>query len=176
MHGHESSSHSEVYTMTSIGLIHTPFRHAAGTPIQSAVSDGVEGTVEVFPKYTLGLRDLEGFERLWLIYLLDRASAPQLLARPYLDGREHGVFATRAPARPNHIGISAVRLVGVEGNRLSITGVDMLDGTPLLDIKPYVPTFDCFEVTRTGWYQGKQVLGAVADDRFERHDQGTHED
>jgi tRNA-Thr(GGU) m(6)t(6)A37 methyltransferase TsaA len=161
--------------MSPIGLIHTPFQHAAGTPIQSAVSDGAKGTIEVFPEYTLGLRDLEGFERLWLIYLLDRASAPQLLAHPYLDDREHGIFATRAPARPNHIGISAVRLVGIENNRLSIADVDMLDGTPLLDIKPYVPAFDCFDVTRTGWYQAKRALGAVADDRFETHDPGTHE-
>jgi tRNA (Thr-GGU) A37 N-methylase len=91
-----------------------------------------------------------------------------------MDTVERGVFATRSPARPNHIGLSAVRLLSVDENRLLIADVDMLDGTPLLDIKPYVPAFDCFEVTRTGWYQGKSTQGAVADDRFEAHTLDTH--
>jgi tRNA-Thr(GGU) m(6)t(6)A37 methyltransferase TsaA len=108
-----------------------------------------------------------GFDRLWLIYLLDRASAVQLVVRPYLDSEERGVFATRSPARPNAIGLSAVRLLGVEENRLLIAGVDMLDGSPLLDIKPYVPAFDCFNLARAGWYTGKTAAGVVADNRFE---------
>jgi tRNA-Thr(GGU) m(6)t(6)A37 methyltransferase TsaA len=102
-----------------------------------------------------------------LIYVLDRASTAQLITRPYLDTQEHGIFATRSPARPNHIGLSSVRLLGVEQNRLLISDVDMLDGTPLLDIKPYVPDFDCFKVERTGWYAGKAAEGVVADNRFE---------
>ena len=174
MQKQESITRPEVFTMCPIGIIHTPFLHANGTPIQSAVARNSEGVVELFPEFTPGLRDLEGFERLWLIYLLNRASTPQLLVRPYLDDQAHGVFATRAPARPNHIGMSAVRLVGVEQNRLLIAEVDMLDGTPLLDIKPYIPAFDCFEVTRTGWFHGKSVQGEVADDRFEAQDLNPH--
>jgi tRNA-Thr(GGU) m(6)t(6)A37 methyltransferase TsaA len=174
MQNQESISSHEVFTMCPIGIIHTPFLHAKGTPIQSAVAANSEGIVELYPEFVAGLRDLEEFERLWLIYLLNRASTPQLLARPYLDDRVHGIFATRAPARPNHIGLSAVRLVGVEQNRLLIAEVDMLDGTPLLDIKPYIPAFDCFEVTRTGWFHGKSVQGEVADDRFEAQNPNLH--
>jgi tRNA-Thr(GGU) m(6)t(6)A37 methyltransferase TsaA len=88
---------------------------------------------------------------------------------PYRDTEPHGLFATRAPARPNPVGMSCVRLLNIEGPILRLAEVDILDGTPLLDIKPYVPAFDCFEVTRTGWYQGKSAQGAVADDRFEAH-------
>ena len=150
-----------------IGLIHTPFRFATGTPIQSAASMGAQGVVEFLPELTLGLRDLSEFERIWLIYLFDRASAVELIVRPYMDSVDRGVFATRSPARPNPIGISAVRLLSVEDNRLLIGDVDMLDGTPLLDIKPYVPAFDSFEKSRAGWYSNKSANSVVADDRFE---------
>lgn len=169
MHNQEPASRLDDLTMHPIGLIHTSFQHALGTPIQGALSDGAEGVVEVLPEFVSGLRDVAAFERLWLIYLLHRASAPQMLVRPYLDDNEHGIFATRSPARPNHIGLSAVRLLGVEENRLLIADVDMLDGTPVLDIKPYVPEFDRFDVKRIGWYQGKSATGEVADDRFEAH-------
>ena len=155
------------FSLSPIGVIRTPYRQATGTPIQGALSNDALGRVELYPEFVPGLRDLAGFERLWLIYLLDRASATQLVVRPYLEDEEHGVFSTRAPARPNPIGLTAVRLLGVEDDRLQISGVDMLDNTPLLDIKPYVPSFDCFEVERTGWYQGKTAMRAVADDRFE---------
>jgi tRNA-Thr(GGU) m(6)t(6)A37 methyltransferase TsaA len=131
------------------------------------VAAGAQGIVEVFPEFIAGLRDVADFERLWLITLLDRATAPQMIVRPYLDNEEHGIFATRSPARPNHIGISVVRLLGVEENRLLVADVDMLDGTPLLDIKPYVPAFDSFEGSGAGWFEGKSAQGAVADDRFE---------
>jgi len=169
MHKVNSGSRSEMLAMSAIGVIHTPFTRAAGTPIQAAGDEDTHGVVELLPELVPGLRDLAEFERLWLIYLLDRASEAELVVRPYMDAVEHGIFATRSPARPNHIGLSAVRLFSVEANRLLIAGVDMLDGTPLLDIKPYVPSFDCFEVKRIGWYQGKPVRGAVADDRFEAH-------
>jgi len=168
-------SRPTVFTLSSIGLIHTPFRQSQGTPIQGAVSNDAEGTVELFSEFAAGFRDLAGFERLWLIYLLDRASAPRLLVRPYLEDEERGVFSTRAPVRPNPIGLTAVRILSVEENRLLIAGVDMLDGTPLLDIKPYVPAFDCFEVKRTGWYQDKSAQGALADDRFEAKAQDIHQ-
>lgn len=168
MHNKETYSRSTVLTMHPIGVIHTPFQQSKGTPIQSAVSDGAPGVVELFPEFAPGLRDVEGFERLWLIYLLDRASAAELITSPYLDTHTHGIFAARSPARPNPIGLSPVRLLSVEQNRLLVSDVDMLDGTPLLDIKPYVPAFDCFDVTRTGWYAGKSAKGVVADSRFER--------
>lgn len=160
--------HSELNPIMPIGTIRTPFNQATGTPIQSSVANGVEGTVELLPEFVPGLKDLKSFERVWLIYQFDRASEPQLIVRPYLDPVEHGVFATRAPARPNRIGISAVRLLGIDGNQLRVADVDMLDGTPLLDIKPYVPAFDHFTVARAGWYKNKAAAGAVADDRFER--------
>jgi tRNA-Thr(GGU) m(6)t(6)A37 methyltransferase TsaA len=151
-----------------IGVILTPFKQAKGTPIQTSVARGVEGTVELFPEFEPGLKDLEEFDRIWLIYQFDRASAPRLMVQPYLDSCEHGIFATRAPARPNKIGMSPVRLLRIEGRRLHIADVDMLDGTPLLDIKPYVPTFDEFPVTRVGWYKDRPAAGAVADNRFEQ--------
>ncbi len=121
----------------------------------------------MLPELIAGLGDLAESERLWLIYLLDCASAVQLVVRPYMDTAERGVFATRSPARPNHIGLSSVRLLRVEQNRLLIADVDMLDGTPLLDIKPYVPAFDSFEHARVGWYANKSATAVVADDRFE---------
>jgi tRNA-Thr(GGU) m(6)t(6)A37 methyltransferase TsaA len=154
--------------LKAIGKVHSPFLQAAGTPIQSAMAQGVEGSVEVFPEFVPGLQDLEGFERLWLLYWFDRATPAQLAVKPFLDQQEHGVFATRSPCRPNPIGLSCVRLVGIEGGRLRIMDVDILDGTPLVDIKPYVPQFDCFEGSRAGWLQNKGGQGVLADNRFER--------
>jgi tRNA (adenine37-N6)-methyltransferase len=152
----------------AIGVIRTPHKQAAGTPIQAALADGVAGTVEVLPEFAAGLRDLDGFERVWLVYWFDRASPAKLTVKPYLDTRERGLFATRAPARPNPLGLSAVRLVRVEGNVLHVEGVDMLDGTPLLDIKPYVPDFDVFKAGRVGWFADIPAAGVAADGRFER--------
>jgi tRNA-Thr(GGU) m(6)t(6)A37 methyltransferase TsaA len=154
--------------MTAIGIIHTPFIHAQGSPIQAVMDNDAQGTVEIFPEFAEGLKDVAGFERLWLIFLLDRASAPQLIVRPYLDIVEHGIFATRAPSRPNPIGLSAVRLLGIDGLTLRFAGVDMLDGTPLLDIKPYVPEFDSFPASRAGWYEGRLRPDVVADGRVEK--------
>ena len=152
-----------------IGIIRSPFREATGTPIQAAVAGDAEGTVEVLEEFARGLQDLEGFERIWLLYWLDRATWDgQLVVTPYLDTTPRGVFSTRAPSRPNAIGLSSVRLVCVEHNVLKIQGVDVLDGTPLLDIKPYVPRFDCFEAVRAGWLDLTTADRAVADSRFER--------
>lgn len=111
--------------------------------------------MEVFDEFVPGLRDLEGFERIWLLHWFDRARFEEcaLVIKPSLDNTAHGVFATCAPARPNPIGMSAVRLLEVRGNGLAIGGVDILDRTPLLDIKPYAPQFDCFAVLRSGWRQ-----------------------
>jgi tRNA-Thr(GGU) m(6)t(6)A37 methyltransferase TsaA len=153
--------------MAPIGLIHTPFKRAEGTPIHGIAGAHAEGVVEVFPDLIEGLRDLEGFDRLWLIYLFDRASEVRLLVRPYLDTTERGVFATRSPVRPNHIGMSVVRRLHIEQNCLYIAGVDMLDGTPLLDIKPYVSAFDSFQKSSAGWLNGRSASEVLADDRFE---------
>lgn len=150
-----------------IGIIRSPFLEAAGTPIQSAVAGSAEGTVEVFDRYAEGLRDLDGFERVWLLYWFDRAAPARLRVTPYMDDAERGLFATRAPCRPNPIGMSPVRLLGVEGRILRVADLDVLDGTPLLDIKPYAPRFDHFPVERVGWLAGAGGR-RVADDRFHR--------
>jgi tRNA-Thr(GGU) m(6)t(6)A37 methyltransferase TsaA len=150
-----------------IGVIRTGFRQAAGTPIQSSRAGDATGTVEVFPEFAPGLKDLDGFERIWLIYWFDRAPEPRLSVTPFLDDRERGVFATRAPARPNPIGMSPVRLIRIAGNTLEVAGVDILDETPLLDIKPYVPEFDSHAVERSGWFGRAQERRSVADARFD---------
>jgi len=155
--------------LRKIGVIRSPFLEAAGTPIQAALAGGAEGAVEVLEELAGGLKDLEGFERIWLFYWFDRSQWDgQLLVTPYLDTTPRGVFSTRAPSRPNAIGLSSVRLLGVEKNVLKIQGVDVLDGTPLFDIKPYVPRFDCFESARAGWLDSTTTSHAVADSRFER--------
>lgn len=173
MHKRYSARRAKSLAIAPIGVIHTPFKHAQGTPIQGVAGNGTEGVVELLPNLISGLRDLEDFDRIWLIYLLDRASEVQLVVRPYLDLTERGVFATRSPVRPNHIGLSVVRLLRVEQNRLHIADVDMLDGTPLLDIKPYVPAFDSFEQSSAGWLNGKSASKVLADDRFESGETGT---
>ncbi len=148
-----------------IGVVHSPFAQPAGVPIQPRYAQGVEGTVEVFQPFAEGLRDLDGFDRIWLVYWLDRAPPARLSVRPFKDDVERGLFATRAPCRPNPIGLSAVRLLAVHGAILHVRDLDVLDGTPLLDIKPYVPEFDCYEVRRIGWL-GRAGGRTTADDRF----------
>ena len=140
-------------TYTPIGIIHSPFKEPKGTPIQPPGARGVEGSVELFPEYVEGLRDLDGFSHIILVYHFHLAKRPSLLMKPFMDDEPHGIFAIRAPSRPNPIGISVVRLVKVEGNVLRVEDVDIVDGTPLLDIKPYVPEFDPPEVGRRGWLE-----------------------
>lgn len=151
-----------------IGRIHTPHKQAAGTPIQPSRATGIEGTVIVRAEYAEGLQDLDGFDRIWLFFHCDRATHAMMRVIPYRDTVERGLFATRSPARPNPIGLSCVRLGGIVENRLTVFDVDMLDGTPLLDIKPYVPEYDTFEIQRCGWidHVGDEVR--VADSRFQR--------
>jgi len=136
-----------------IGLIHSPYQDPQDTPIQSSRSNA-EGWVEVYPEYAEGLEGIEGFSHLILLYVWHRAPAGlRLKVKPFLADFETGLFATRYPCRPNPIGISVVRLLERQGCHLRIQGVDVLDGTPLLDIKPYVPDFDVFTPERTGWYE-----------------------
>ena len=137
-----------------IGVVHSPFREPTGAPIQSAAASavGVEAQVEIFPCFREGLRDLEGFSHLILLYHMHRIQPAGLLVKPFLSNDSHGVFATRSPGRPNPIGFSVVRLLSVEDGALSITDVDILDQTPVLDIKPYVGEFDIRPVERIGWF------------------------
>ncbi len=153
---------------TPIGVIHTPFTDKKGMPIQPAGAAGVQGTVELLPEYAPGLQDLDGFSHIILLYRFHESRGYDLRVVPFLDTVKHGVFATRAPRRPNPIGLSVVRLIGIEGNRLTVENVDMLDGTPLLDIKPYVPAFDTQTDVRTGWLEeaGRRAVDARSDGRF----------
>ena len=152
-----------------IGIIHSPFKEPQGTPIQAAAARDIEGTVEVFPEYAAGLQDIEEFSHIILIYHFHLSKRYSLRVKPYLDDQLHGVFATRAPARPNPIGLSVVRLIGVEGAKLHIRDVDIIDGTPLLDIKPYVPEFGIRETVKIGWLEGQvdELHKAKDDGRFE---------
>ncbi len=154
------------FQVSPIGIIHSPFTEANGTPIQPVFATDAQGTVEVFEPFAEGLADLDGFDRIWLLYWCHRANEPTMRVVPYRDTRERGLFATRAPSRPNPIGLSCVRLLRVEGNVLHVTGLDVLDGTPLLDIKPYVPSFDSFPGNREGWLGESSTGRIIADERF----------
>lgn len=155
---------------TPIGRLHSPYKEATGTPIQAAAARSVEAVLEVAPAYADGLKDIEGFSHLILIYHLHLIKPAGLMVKPFLGNELHGIFATRSPARPNPIGFSVVRLVKVEGNLLTIQGVDILDQTPILDIKPYVGEFDIHPVERIGWFaENLHKLPAAKDDgRFAR--------
>ncbi len=146
-----------------IGLIRTPFDDISGMPIQPTGAEGVRGTIDIFPEYVPGLMDLEGFSHIILLYHLHKIKSASLVVRPFLDSKEHGIFATRAPRRPNPIGFSVVKLVEIQKESLSIENVDILDRTPLIDIKPYLPEFDHFAADRLGWYE--TVQGKVATHR-----------
>jgi len=154
--------------MNAIGIIRTSFAGHDGTPIQPSTAEDAAGTIEVYEQYREALRDLDGFERIWLLYWFDRAREFSALVKPYRDSTERGLFATRAPSRPNPLGISAVRLVSVdiEKGELSVEGIDVLDGTPLLDIKPYIPEFDAFPNSRAGWMSASGSKEGTADERF----------
>jgi len=143
------------YTYRPIGVIRTPHKEPKGTPIQPTGAQGIEGTIELNPEYHQGLKDLEGFSHIILLYHFHRAEGYSLQVKPYMDKNTHGVFTTRIPGRPNPIGLSVIRLLDIEGGTLRIQDVDILDGTPLLDIKPYVPAFDHRETDRIGWLTGR---------------------
>ena len=151
-----------------IGTIHSPFQTIQGMPIQPAGAKGIAGTVEINPEYVDGLQDLEGFSHIILIYHFHLARGYLLKVKPFMDENLRGVFATRAPKRPNPIGISVVKLVRVEGTILHIEDIDIVDGTPLLDIKPYIPEFDVHGAERIGWLSKKvdKVHEVKADERF----------
>lgn len=151
-----------------IGVVRSPWTSLEGMPIQPAGARGVEGQAVLDEEYAAGLADLDGFTHAYLIYQFHRSQGYSLSVTPFLDDTPRGLFSTRAPRRPNPIGLSIVRVLGVEGNVLRLGDVDVLDNTPLLDIKPYMPAFDAFPEARAGWAEKSQAEARAArsDDRF----------
>jgi len=153
-----------------IGVIHSPFEQPVGTPIQPAGAEKVKGTITVLPKYTQALADLDGFSHILILYHFHLAREFRPTTKPFLDDKPRGLFATRSPNRPNPIGLSVVKLDKIEGSTLYISNVDIVDGTPLLDIKPYVPDFDpaTHNDIRIGWLTGKSPKARTkkSDHRF----------
>jgi tRNA (adenine37-N6)-methyltransferase len=158
----------DAITYTPIGVVRSPFTTLEGMPLQSVAAQGIPGSIELKPAFREGLKDLEAFSHLILLTHLHRMTGYALEVIPYLDDQAHGVFAARSPRRPNPLGLSVVRLIAIEDGRLLIEDVDVLDGTPLLDLKPYVPAFDARETDRIGWFAGRveRVHTTRADDRF----------
>jgi tRNA-Thr(GGU) m(6)t(6)A37 methyltransferase TsaA len=155
-------------TYHPIGFIHSPHKDPKGTLIQTSAAQGIQGQVEIKPQYAEGLQDLDGFSYIILLYHFNRVQESKLKIKPFLDNELRGVFATRAPVRPNLIGISVVRLIGIEGTTLHIEDVDILDGTPVLDVKPYVDKFDVRTSDHQGWLDQnvEQLPGKTDDGRF----------
>lgn len=155
-------------TYEPIGTIYTPFSTLENMPIQPRGAQGVQGRIVFFPAYSEGLKDIEGFSHVILLYHFHKVGEYRLTVTPFLDKMAHGLFATRAPKRPNAIGFSVVKLLGREGETLTVENIDVLDETPLLDIKPYVPQFDTHAADRIGWLEGKvgNVYDIRSDDRF----------
>jgi tRNA-Thr(GGU) m(6)t(6)A37 methyltransferase TsaA len=149
-----------------IGIIHSPFNQAEGMPIQPVGATSAKGHVDVFPRYAKGLKDLDGFSHITLLYHFHRVTESALIVTPFLDPHPRGVFSTRAPKRPNPIGISVVRLLKIVGTVLHIQNVDLLDGTPLLDVKPYVPDFDQYSADSIGWLE--QAMGGAREIKSDR--------
>jgi tRNA-Thr(GGU) m(6)t(6)A37 methyltransferase TsaA len=138
-----------------IGIIHTEFKTLKGIPIQFWHSES-KGTIEIFPEYIPALKDLDGFSHAYCLYLFDMVKLPvPLQSKPFLDDKEHGVFAIRTPFRPNPIGLSIFEILSIKNGNILVNNVDVLDKTPLLDIKPYLPQFDAREAKKIGWLQGK---------------------
>lgn len=152
-----------------IGVIHSPFTELEGMPVQPTGASGTPGTVELLPQYREGLKDLEGFSYIILLYHFHRSHGFELQVVPFLDRQTRGLFATRAPRRPNPIGLSVVKLLDIRDNVLHVENIDIVTGTPLLDIKPYVPEFDGPTAARAGWYEeGRVVSETKSDTRFLR--------
>ncbi len=151
-----------------IGIIHSPYNSIKDMPIQPKGALEVEGYVIVDEEYAAGLQDLDGFSHIYLLYSFHEAKRIELRVKPFMDEQTRGVFATRSPLRPNHIGISIVKLIRVEGNKLFVRGIDVLDKTPLLDIKPYIEKFDAVQESVSGWQQAsdEEIRKKRSDNRF----------
>jgi tRNA-Thr(GGU) m(6)t(6)A37 methyltransferase TsaA len=148
-------------TIKPIGIINTPNKEPKGIPIQGKFKRGVVGTIRLFRKYKAGLKDIEGFSHLILIYHFNRSKEERLTGRPFLEDTEHGIFAIRSPHRPNHIGFSIVKIKSVKRDTIVFSEVDMLDGTPLLDVKPYVKHFDSRDKVKSGWIDKHFKTGKI---------------
>ena len=144
-----------------IGIIHTPYKELGDVPIQGKFEKGNRGTIRLFPEYQTGLKDIEGFSHLILIYHFNRSKEERLIGKPFLEDKEHGIFAIRSPHRPNHSGFSIVKLEKVKGNTIIFSEVDILDNTPLLDIKPYVKHFDSRHNVKNGWIEKHFKKGRI---------------
>lgn len=155
-------------TFEAIGLIFSPFKDLEAMPIQPTSEASAPGRVEIFPDYVEGLKDVDGFSHLILLYYMHAIRKQALIVTPFLDSSPRGIFATRAPTRPNPIGLSIVKLIRVDGGVLHVDDLDVLDGTPLLDLKPYVPEFDHRPEARIGWLEKAkgEIKLKTADDRF----------
>ena len=159
---------SNSITYNPIGIIYTPFENVKGIPIQPSAGKGIKGSIKIFNEFVTGLKDLHEFSHLILIYHFHLSKDSSLLVKPFLDNTKHGVFATRAPSRPNSLGLSIVRLIKIQNNILEIQDLDIVNETPLLDIKPYVPQFDHKEKYKIGWLEKniKNLPGKTDDGRF----------
>jgi len=145
----------ETICFKPVGIIHTEFKKVTGIPIQFGQSES-KGTIEIFPEFIPALKDLDGFSHAYCLYLFDMVKLPvPLQSKPFLDDEKHGVFAIRTPFRPNPIGLSIFEILSIKNDKINVRNVDILDKTPLLDIKPYVPQFDAREAKKIGWVQGK---------------------
>jgi len=155
-------------TFEPIGIIKTPFKKMEGMPIQTKGALGIKGKIILNEKFVEGLDDLDGFSHIFLLYHFHKSVGYNLKIRPFLDKFRRGVFSTRAPRRPNPLGISVVKLLKVEKNILYIENVDILNGTPLLDIKPYIQDFDLHKIEKSGWIENKTegIEGTMSDNRF----------
>jgi tRNA (adenine37-N6)-methyltransferase len=151
-----------------IGIIHSPFKTMDNMPVQNVGAKGEKGTIEIFPEFAEGLKDLDGFSHLILLYHFHLVNHVSLTVVPFLDTTEHGIFATRAPVRPNPVGLTVAKLIEIKGNLLSIEDLDMLDQTPLIDIKPCLPMIDNIQDIQIGWLSGKIENFEIekSDDRF----------
>jgi tRNA-Thr(GGU) m(6)t(6)A37 methyltransferase TsaA len=154
--------------MKPIGIIHSLFHEISNMPIQPAGAKGIKGEIEIYPEFTDGLEDLDGFSHIYLLYKFHQVTNIRLKVVPFMDNVERGIFSTRSPARPNPIGISIVKLLEIKKNILTIEGVDILDGTPLLDIKPYIKKFDHIKNPTSGWMKSsqKKIQKKRSDKRF----------
>ncbi len=157
-----------MHEIKPIGVIHSPHTTVEDMPIQPKGAKEVEGCVLVDDKYVDGLKDLEGFSHIYLLYSFHKVARTEMLVTPFMDKQMRGVFATRSPLRPNHIGISIVKLTRVDGNKVIVAGIDILDGTPLLDIKPYIEKFDAVKESESGWLKASEneIINKRSDDRF----------
>jgi len=145
----------EKITLNPIGIVHSPFKEPVGVPKDSTDGMDYQGTIEIFSEYRDGLKDLDGFSYILVLFYFHKSEYSHLIVNSYLDDHLRGVFATRSPHRPNFIGLSVVELLEIDGGILHIKGIDMIEGTPILDIKPYIPEFDSNEGIRIGWLEGK---------------------